>query len=237
MHWLRHLWLRGGRLAKQSPGAQPPPAACSLSFFDISWLAVRGAPIEPIVAAMDLSDLQPATWVQGYCAVWGDYWDFGAVPQAPRSRVFISPLIEGWRGGVGGSLCPTEQAGNGPVESLCEALRREFGEACAYITQGLLGVYAWVLARDGRVHRSVLSADGLTKEKDDPTPAEVRDRAEQGVRGFFPSERAVKAVAAESSLSCDALESPIPVRGEGFLAKTAWGREYGVPTRPLMAER
>jgi hypothetical protein len=44
-----------------------------LAFFDLSWLAVRAAPPEAIIAALDLSYPVPVTCRQGLNAAFGDY--------------------------------------------------------------------------------------------------------------------------------------------------------------------
>jgi len=79
-----------------------------ISFFDLSWLAVRAAPLEAAITALDLSDPVPVTWRQGMKAVCGDYWDLEAPLQAFLSRVFITPEVSGWRLVVGGWLGDTD---------------------------------------------------------------------------------------------------------------------------------
>jgi hypothetical protein len=43
-----------------------------IAFFDASWLAVKAAPPDAIVEALELSDPRPVTWRQGLIPTRGD---------------------------------------------------------------------------------------------------------------------------------------------------------------------
>lgn len=206
-----------------------------IAFFDLSWLMVRSASPEAIIAALDLSDPIPATWRQGINAAAGDFWDFDAPPDAFLSRVFITPEVGGWRLAVGGWLGGTDREQPGrDVADYCRRLSREFGEAHAFTTQGRMDWYSWCLARAGTVYRHLLWAGSPLVDEGSPTPAELRAREEDSHRplGWRPGEGVVMAVAGECSISPLAMES-MQNTGSGCIAVTAWGRQHGVPSRSL----
>lgn len=204
-------------------------SAPPLSFHDMSWLAVRGASVDRILAVLGLSSPKPATWQQGLSAVCGDYWDFEADIDTPGSRVFISPLVEGWRLVVGGLLGGTDKAGIAPILHLCETLSREFSEACAYTTQNRMDWYSWILARDGAVYRQFLWDSAILVDEGAPTQVEAESRAAVYSTDWLPSEELVITIAAASSISPLALGPGTPVSGQGYLALTPQGRERGTP--------
>lgn len=207
-----------------------------IEFFDVSWLAVRAASAEALLAALDLSDPAPVSWRRGVGAVCGDYWDFDAPLQSSLSRVFISPEIGGWRLAIGGWLggADLERLG-AETARFCRRLSKEFDDAHAFTTQGRMDWYSWCLARDGSVFRRFFWADDEPLvDKGRPTPIEARSREEAVGRpgGWSPSESLVMALAAEYSIDPGRLASMQSV-GQGFLAVTAWGRKHGVPSRSL----
>lgn len=204
------------------------------AFFDLSWLAVRAAPPEAIVAALGLTDPVPATWRQGLNAVCGDYWDFDAPASSFLSRVFITPEITGWRLAVGGWLGGTvgEKPGSS-VAGYCRMLSREFGDAHAFTTQGRMDWYSWCLARSGEVYRHFLWADEPLVDEGTPTPVEMRSREDSAKPADWrPSEILVMAIAGECSFDPSKMDS-MRIAGTGWLAVTAWGRHHGVPSRSL----
>jgi hypothetical protein len=206
-----------------------------IPFFDLNWLAVRAAPPEAIIAALDLSDPKPATWRQGINAAAGDFWDFAAPPEAFLARVFITPEVGGWLLAVGGWLGGTDREQPGrEVADYCRRLSREFGEAHAFTTQGRMDWFSWCLARAGAVDRHFLWAESPLVDVGSPTPAELRTREDDAHSpiGWWPSESVVMAIAGECSISPQSLGS-VPSNGAGFLAVTAWGRQHGVPARSL----
>jgi hypothetical protein len=206
-----------------------------IAFFDLSWLAVRAAPSEAILAALDLSDPIPATWRQGINAAAGDFWDFAAPLDAFLSRVFITPEVAGWRLAIGGWLGGTDREQPGrDVADYCRRLSQEFGEAHAFTTQGRMDWYSWCLARAGAVYRHFLWVDSPLVDDGPPTPAELRAREEdsRSPLGRHPSESVVMAVAGECSINPLELES-MRSTGSGCIAVTAWGRQNGVRSRSL----
>ncbi|WP_020474960.1 hypothetical protein [Zavarzinella formosa] len=209
-----------------------------IGFYDLSWLAVRGASPQAIIDALELSDPTSATWRQGINATAGDFWDFDARPDSFLSRVFITPEVGGWRLAVGGWLggVNRDQPGS-DVAEYCRRLSREFGETHAFTTQGRMDWYGWCLARNGVVCRHFLWADRLLLDEGFSTPAEeeARKAGSDGRVSRFPSEKVVMAIAGECSINPIHLES-MRSAGAGCLAVTAWGRRHGVPTRSLDEE-
>jgi hypothetical protein len=210
-----------------------------IAFSDLSWLAVRAAPPEAIIAALDLSDPVRVTWRQGLNAVLGDYWDFDAPPNAFLSRVFITPKVAGWRLAVGGWLGGMDEEEPGSdIADYCRRLSREFGEAHAFTTQGRMDWYSWCLARSGVVYRHFVWADSPVVDTGAPTPTEARLRKKGSRRpaDWYPSEAMVMAIAGECSIAPNQLAT-MKSAGPGYLAVTAWGRQHGVPSRSLDDQR
>jgi hypothetical protein len=211
------------------------PNDSPIAFFDVSWIAVRAASVESILEALGLSSPVPATWRQGMNAVVGDYWDFSAPLDAPLSRVFITPEIEGWRLAVGGWLGDRgSEAPDREIAEYCRRLNRPFGEAQAFTTQGRMDWYAWCLARDGAAYRRFLWGDVVLIDDGVPTPAEMKSREAAATKGvaWRPSEGAVMTIAGGCSIDPDKIATESSGR-PGNLAITAWGRQHGVPSRPL----
>jgi hypothetical protein len=207
---------------------------CPIAFFDLSWLAVRAAPPEAILAALDLSAPAPVTWRRGLNAVCGDFWDFKAPSQAFLSRVFITPEVSGWRLAIGGWLGGADQEHPGvEVADYCRRLSAKFGDAHAFTTQGRMDWYCWCLARGGVVYRQFFWADSPLVDAGAPTRVEARSRDEASgrPRAWCPSEGLVMAIAGECSIDPSRLGS-MRSAGPGYLAVSAWGREHGVPSRP-----
>jgi hypothetical protein len=206
-----------------------------IAFFDLSWLAIRAAPPERIIAALDLSSPTPTSWRQGINAAVGDFWDFDAPPAAFLSRVFVTPEVAGWRLAVGGWFGGTDRERPGrDVSDSCRQLSGLFGEAHAFTSQGRMDWYSWCLARAGTIDRHFLWAESLLMDDGCPTPAELQVRHEDSRRPirWRPDEGVVMAVARESSICPLELES-MQTSGSGYIAVTAWGRQRGVPSRSL----
>lgn len=226
-------------MPKRSSKKSAPPDA-PFSLFDINWLAVKGGETEPMLEALGLTDPQPVTWPQGIGAVCGDCWDFDANLNAPMSRVYVTPQVAGWRLAIGGWLAmgPAQEESINAYTKIAEYCRRlsaGYGEAHAFMSQGRMDCYGWILARDGRVVRTYVWDGVEDVNEGTPTPPELRMRTatNDGGRSWQPSESAVMAMAAEYSIDPRAFTPETPWSGSGVLAKTEWGRRHGVPARPL----
>lgn len=205
-----------------------------IEFYDMSWLAVHGdATAEDIIAALGLSDPMPVTWRQGLNAVRGDFWDFDAPPEAYLSRVFITPVVAGWRLAIGGWVGGHDQQRPGrDVAGYCQQLSRAFGAANAFTSQGRMDWYGWCLARSGVVYRHFLWQEATIEDSGTPTPAEVASRTGCHKPDWRPDEELVMAIAGETSISPLGMGT-LASTGMGCLARTDWGRKNGVPARSL----
>jgi hypothetical protein len=212
---------------------------------DISWLAVKRANPEGILRTLALTDLVPATWQQGLNAVGGDYFD-GPPEWAELSRVFITPLVRGWRLVIGGwvGAGPMQRAGDDQrnnwrrVAAFCRRLSREYGQAHAFTDQARMDWFSWILARDGQVYRQVVFEDDqFLTNRGNPTATEARLRAEFVAEDEFeewsPDVGVVPAIAAEVSVDPTKFGESTRSVGQGFLAVTRWGQKHGVPPRDL----
>jgi hypothetical protein len=212
---------------------------------DISWLAVKRGKPEAILRALKLADPTPVTWQQGLNAVGGDY--FEARPDwAELSRLFITPLVRGWRLVVGGWVAagPMRRARDDRRNSwrraagYCRRLSREFGQAHAFTDQARMDWFSWILARDGRVYRQVVFEDGqFLTNRGRPTRVEARLRSEfepeEALEKWAPDVGVVPAIAGEVSVDLWKLGKDARSVGQGFLAVTPWGQKHGIPERDL----
>src|SRR5262249_50042687 len=130
---------------------------------------------------------------------------------------------------------------------LCIALSKRYGMANSFTTQGRMDFYTWVLASQGRLTRLYVWDSEVHENMGTPTAAEVRareqyyaavygsewDEEEDGPRAWRPGESVVMAIAGEySACPLDFGQDTLSV-GQGFLARTPYGRAHGVPIRPL----
>jgi hypothetical protein len=212
---------------------------------DISWLAVKRGQPEAILRILALTDPVPATWQQGLNAVGGDYFE-GPPEWAELSRVFITPLVQGWRLVIGGWVAagPVRRERDDHrnswrrVAGYCRRLSREFGQAHAFTDQGRMDWFSWVLARDGRVYRQmVLEDDQFLTDRGKPTLIESQLRGgsvpDEVLEEWAPDSDAVAAIAGEVSVNPRELGKGTKGRGQGLLAVAPWGQKHGVPQRNL----
>jgi hypothetical protein len=84
------------------------------------------------------------------------------------------------------------------------------------------------------VYRRFLWGDAVLIDDGDPTLAEMKLHAAAISKGeeWRPSESAVMIIAGESSIDPSNIGTMSSV-GPGNLAITTWGKENGVPSRPL----
>src|SRR5690242_4738357 len=99
-----------------------------MAFFDMSWLAVRGADPRSLLAPLELSHPVAVTWEQGLEAVCGDFWDIEAPLDSHLARVFLTPQVGDWVLAIGGWFGGSEELGLRGVAELCRSLSRSFGQ-------------------------------------------------------------------------------------------------------------
>ncbi len=131
---------------------QPQP------FIEGSWLAVPGADQAGIIDLLGLSAARPATFALGLSAVANDAhgWMEPRPPRPERSRVFITPQLDGWTLVVGEGFLP---AGRREAELLrvCRRVGGRYGIAQAFTYHELSGWSAWTVADD---HPALFSLPG-----------------------------------------------------------------------------
>jgi hypothetical protein len=212
---------------------------------DISWLAVKRGKPEAIIRALRLADPRPVTWQQGLNAVGGDYFDVER-DWAELSRVFITPLVGGWRLVVGGWVAAGPMPGDRDdprnswrrVAGFCRRLSQEFQQAHAFTDQARMDWFSWILARDGKVYRQVVfDDDEFLTNRGQPTSVEARFRAEfvpdEVLEKWAPDVGVVPAIAGEVSVDPTTFHEGTRSVGQGFLAVTPYGRKHGIPHRAL----
>src|ERR1051326_7612147 len=105
----------------------------------VAWLALDTCDTDAVARALDLHDVQPATWSKG-------------VEAAYQSSVFVTPPVGDWTLAVSTALFPR---GSLPelVKPLLERLSQQFAEAQYFCTQRDIELHAWARARRGRLVR------------------------------------------------------------------------------------
>ncbi|MGI5243611.1 hypothetical protein [Dactylosporangium sp. CA-139066] len=143
------------RMISQLPTRHLPPGTPGGAGFGFKccWLAVKGATLDEVAAAVGLVDRRAVTWDEG-------------VDLAYRQQVFVSPPTGGWVFVVGNRLPFDGRA----VAGLSDRLKTEvqfFG------THRVSDYHEWALARDGRLRRRV-HGEGIDFEEEGArTPVEA----------------------------------------------------------------
>ena len=211
-------------------------------FEDISWLAVKKGDPARIVELLSLSGPVEASWNEGLSAVYDDYFN----PKGDQmSRVYITPLVQGWRLVLGGWFGASSedhleggQRSYRKIAAECRKLSTVFGQAGAFTLQWRMVWFSWILARDGRVYRQVVFEDGqFLTNRGRPTRVEARLRSEfepeEALEKWAPDVGVVPAIAGEVSVDLWKLGKDARSVGQGFLAVTPWGQKHGIPERDL----
>jgi len=139
--------------------------------YKIGWLTIRSTDQNAVVRALSLSDPAEATWRAGIDAVYGDaYRVVGS-----RSRVFVSPPVNGWIFVVG-QWTMGDGDDPGGIEQLITRLSMEFGEAQAFAIYRVIEYHHWMWAKSGCLERSFsyLGESGqVLRDEGEPTSAEL----------------------------------------------------------------
>ncbi|MEU9949375.1 HEAT repeat domain-containing protein [Streptomyces sp. NPDC047939] len=149
-----------------------------------AWYAVPTADQDAVLAAFELGSPQPVTLRTGEAA-WHRFrhsWD-GARPHAACSRVFVSPVLDGWTLVFGHFSQDTHRIENADdradafrlvVRQRCAELSRRFGSAHWYGVSGGDDWTAWCIAEGGEVVRHYDAYDaGESGDGGLPHPAEA----------------------------------------------------------------
>jgi len=208
-----------------------------LPFYDISWLAVKDGDAATLIDLLDFADPIAVTWEQGLAAVCGDYWDFDEPLEAVWSRVFITPNVDGWTLLLGGWFDGHDAQAAARLATTCQNLSQRYGAAHAFTTQGRMDHYAWLLAQNGTILRwFVWDGEVVTDSGETPTVEQQLRAAfvaEESDDVWSPSEVDVCAIAGASGIDPSILGANTSSNGQGVMVTTPWGRQHGVPKRPL----
>jgi DNA-directed RNA polymerase specialized sigma24 family protein len=219
---------------------QPQP------FIQGSWLAVPGADQAGLIDLLGLSAARPATFALGLSAVANDDhgWQEPRPPHPERSRVFITPELDGWTLVVGGGFLPVGRDREAELLRVCRRLGGRYGTAQAFAYDELSGWSAWTVADDhpalfslpgeppglGRIVRHHIDSDDEQAGSDigAPPPAELAlpgvDHGEEAV----PRQCRAIDIAEALSVNPQQLGPHTPMRGHGLLALTTHGAAHGV---------
>jgi hypothetical protein len=209
-------------------------------FEDISWLAVKKGDPARIVELLSLSGPVEASWNEGLSAVYDDYFN----PKGDQmSRVYITPLVQGWRLVLGGWFGASSedhleggQRSYRKIAAECRKLSTVFGQAGAFTLQWRMVWFSWILAREGKVVRQyVVEDEEVLVDSGRPAAAEAKARADsesEDEDGEWCGDGVdVVNVAQEFSVFPERLGAKTKGVGKGFLALTPWDRKRGVPVR------
>ncbi|MBU2668734.1 HEAT repeat domain-containing protein [Actinoplanes bogorensis] len=188
------------------------------------WLALPTGDQAAVLEALDLSEPRPATMRLGRAAV--ESASHGPGPdERRRAIVFVSPQLDDWTL-VFGYWAPDRE-----LDAIRE-LSTRFGQAQAYWYDDQTGSSGWTIAESGQVIRHYSDAgeepigERLPIELTKPTFADMEELPPEE----WPTDDDycdALAVAATMSISPAELGPDTRVRGNGVLALTRAGREYG----------
>jgi hypothetical protein len=139
-----------------------------------SWFAVSTDDQEAVLDAFDLGSPEPVTMRTGAAAWNHDHHNWSpVVSHAACSRVFVSPVLDGWTLVFGDSSQDTHRIKDADdrdevfplvVRQRCTDLSRRFGSAQWYGMSCGDGWTAWCIAEDGEILRHY---DAFDTEEDD----------------------------------------------------------------------
>lgn len=127
-----------------------------------AWIAVADVTPEALAAALGITALEPADWIDGIDLAYehgDDDWGVG---------VFITPALGRWTLAVGQPLFIERE---GFAAELSRTL--EGREVQHFATHRVADGHIWARAIDGRTVRHVLAADGEMFETGEPTSEEL----------------------------------------------------------------
>lgn len=238
------------KLRTERPAALDDCAVCG------PWLALPTGDQRAVLAALDLSNPQPATMRLGFAAFYCDRHGAASEEQT-EGRVFVTPRLDGWTLVLGAWY--TRWGGYDSYGEACRDVSSRFGTAQAYWYDAQTGASAWVVCADGEIlrwydpdrepaevgARLPVEQGLLLPDEDTGIPDEVfaawspsaPDASERLVdlyaRYHVPATCDALTVAAAMSVSPRSLGPDTDVHGHGLLALTSVGRAHGVPTGAL----
>lgn len=141
--------------------------------YKTNWLAIRTDSPDAVISALNLSNVQPASWKSGVAISYA--WQ----PDMQMKAVFVTPPICGWVL-VTGKLLPypesLESGGKAEIrrrfDAMFTGLAGKFPEVQFFGTYRVVGFDAWGRARDGKVERLFSFMDGVNVNIGAQTPEE-----------------------------------------------------------------
>jgi hypothetical protein len=202
--------------------------------YKIGWLTIRSTDPNAVMRALSLADPAEATWRAGIDAAYGDAYRI----VLSRSRVFVSPPVNGWIFVVG-QWTMGDGDDPGSIEQLITRLSKEFGEAQAFATYRVIEYHHWMRAKSGDLERSfaylgesgqVLRDEGEPTSaeldigwqrwpEDDEFPYEPGDSSTSEEARWRPNEEDVMTIAGHWSINPQTLGPDVSSTGTGILAR------------------
>ncbi|RKS77102.1 HEAT repeat protein [Actinomadura pelletieri DSM 43383] len=218
-----------------------------------TWFAVPTDDRQAVLDAFDLSDPEPVTMRLGALAWNHDHHAWGR-DHTQCSRVYVTPLLDGWTLLFGDPLDPHEDIETERVLGHCRDLSRRLGTVHWYGASCGDEWTAWCVAEKGEIIRyydifdpddqigAHPAEDGYLLPHIDGFPEDAFDGIDIGDNAAFqarynqvkkalsiPDDCHSTLFAARASVDPSALGPQTTVQGQALLALTACGRQHGHP--------
>ena len=195
--------------------------------YKIAWIAIPAPSAAAVAEAIQLREVQPATWHAGLDAAYA----------FPGRKPFVTPPVKGWVLVAGTALpSPDHEPSQAQWHTLMATLSQRFGKAYFFANHRVSSYAAWALYEQGIERRAFAWADEILLNRGEPLPEEA-DRiqflleaeigAKIGAEGedddddalWIPGEDDVMELAGKWSIDPTALEILSLPRSVGLVGK------------------
>lgn len=108
--------------------------------YQMAWLCLDTTDTEAVAEALDLEDVEEATWGEG-------------IEEAHRGLIYVTPPVADWTLVLGTPLFSTPEKMQTTIKSLLENLSRQFNEAHYFCNHRDVDLYGWARAEQGQLIR------------------------------------------------------------------------------------
>lgn len=205
-------------------------------FFDNSWLVIPKTELSNILDWCELYEPEAASFSKGIDAVQCDFWHTqDDLKGASRTRVYITPVIDDkWIFIVGGWFGITNE--NQEINATIEKFSKELGEAYCFTVQDRMGWYSWTIAKNGKIVRQH-AGENSSVDIGELLPIEKRIITEMKANDEYIDMDSLSdwtpKIADYYTIYPEDIDENTPFEGVGYLAKTKYGLENGIPRRAL----
>jgi|GEM_PF-6958743 len=202
-----------------------------IEFYDIAWLAIKGANPADLLHALNLSEpITELDWNTGVSEIAGDMWD-----DVPFSRLYVSPSIQGWVLVIGDWISQTDEV------KICKTLSLNYEEVWAFGTQMRMDFWLYLCCKNGQVIRHFEKDGDKIIDTGVPLPPEKKlrkaslldEEADLDDPENWYGEDIVLGIAATYTLDPNQIKEEWLHNQFGLLAVTDIGRQQGISQRPI----